>query len=116
MDRQELSRSGSPLLASIITIQVQQHLQTTRYQTGSFGFHLDLLSGVGRRRFANYSPGGSLHNTDGHYMIVPAEYVPPKERWEQCEATLRQPTYHTMYNLPNDGNESLTGTSMQILE
>ena len=43
------------------------------------------------------------HNTDGHYIIVPAEYVPPKERWEQCEATLRQPTYHTMYNLPNDG-------------
>ena len=42
------------------------------------------------------------HNTDGHYMIVPAEYVPPKERWEQCEVTLRQPTYHTMYNLPND--------------
>ena len=42
------------------------------------------------------------HNTDGHYMILPAEYVPPKERWKQCEATLRQPTYHTMYNLPND--------------
>ena len=45
------------------------------------------------------------HNTDGHYMIVPAEYVDPQERWEQCEATLRQPTYHTMYNLPNDENK-----------
>ena len=42
------------------------------------------------------------HNTDGHYMIVPAEYVDPEERWKLCESTLRQPTFHTMYNLPND--------------
>ena len=47
------------------------------------------------------------YNSDGHYSIVPAEYVPPKERWEQCEATLREPTFHTMYNLPND-NETIT--------
>ena len=47
------------------------------------------------------------YNSDGHYSIVPAEYVPPKERWEQCEATLREATFHTMYNLPND-NDTIT--------
>lgn len=47
------------------------------------------------------------YNSDGHYSIVPAEYVPPKERWKQCEATLREPTFHTMYNLPND-NDKIT--------
>ena len=42
------------------------------------------------------------HNTEGHYVIEPAEYVSPNERWEQCEATLRQPTFSTMHNLPKD--------------
>jgi len=42
------------------------------------------------------------HNTDGHYTIVPAEYVCPEERWKNCETALRQATFHTMYNLPNN--------------
>uniref|UniRef100_A0A6C0CR54 Uncharacterized protein n=1 Tax=viral metagenome TaxID=1070528 RepID=A0A6C0CR54_9ZZZZ len=42
------------------------------------------------------------YNTEGHYAIEPAEYVDPGERWKLCESTLRQPTFHTMYNLPND--------------
>lgn len=42
------------------------------------------------------------YNTDGHYTISPPEYVCPEEIWKQCENTLRQPTFNTMYSLPND--------------
>lgn len=42
------------------------------------------------------------HNTDGHYVMEPDEYICPEERWKVCETTLRQPTFHTMYNLPNN--------------
>ena len=45
------------------------------------------------------------HNTDGHYVIEPAEYICPEERWEICKTTLRQPTFHTMYNLPNNSDK-----------
>ena len=48
------------------------------------------------------------HNTGSHYTIVPDEYVCPAERWKTCETTLRQPTYHTMYNVPDIESSEIT--------
>ena len=69
---------------------------------------MDLFEWRWAKKIRELSPWWQFtHNTEGHYTISPAEYVDPEERWEQCEVTLRQPTYHTMYNLPND-SESIT--------
>lgn len=45
------------------------------------------------------------HTAPGHYAIEPDEYICPKETWEICKTTLRQPTFHTMYNLPNNSDK-----------
>ena len=48
------------------------------------------------------------YNGDGHYRIEPEEYICPKKRWEMAETSLRQPTYHSMYNVPDIGSGKLT--------
>ena len=73
-----------------------------------FWLAMDLFEWRWLRELLQLFPWWSVScNTDGHYMIVPAVYVPPNERWEQCESTLREPTFHRMYNLPND-NKTIT--------
>lgn len=48
------------------------------------------------------------YNGDGHYKIEPEEYICPKKRWNISEKCLRQPTYHTMYNVPDIESGKLT--------
>ena len=73
-----------------------------------FWLPMDLFEWRWAKKIRELSPGWQFtHNTEGHYTITPPEYVDPEERWGQCKATLRQPTYHTLYNLPND-SESIT--------
>ena len=89
------------------------HLLTTtltddQVSDWKFWLPMDLFEWRWAKKIRELSPWWQFtHNTEGHYTISPAEYVDPQERWEQCEATLRQPTHHTMYNLPND-SESIT--------
>ena len=45
------------------------------------------------------------YNTGSHYAIVPAEYVCPAETMKIAETTLRQPTYHSMYCVPNNSHK-----------
>lgn len=73
-----------------------------------FWLPLDLFEWRWKKKIQELFPWWSFtHNTNGHYIIEPAEFVPPEETWMQCEATLRQPTFNTMYNLP-DNSEKIT--------
>ena len=45
------------------------------------------------------------HNTGSHYAIVSAEYACPAETIAIAETTLRQPTYHNMYSVPNNSHK-----------
>ena len=84
------------------------HLLTTtltddQVSDWKFWLPMDLFEWRWAKKIRELSPCWQFtHNTEGHYTISPAEYVDPEERWELCESTLRQPTFHTMYNLPND--------------
>ena len=67
---------------------------------------IDLLQWRWKKQLEKLFPWWEFtHNTVGHYTIEPAEYICPKERWEICKTTLRQPTFHTMYNLPNNSDK-----------